>query len=219
MSQLTILRGYKDPDKNDLLSDYFRLPQSSTALSDLSATFGVHGTNQVFYGNIYLFEQFLCFKSYDLRSCVSTIPLYSIRRVERLSTINQPGTLALSLILWHGLKVVLQLNTLKPASDDFCNHLKRSLREQLPLMKGVKAFAKGCYSERLVGEDINDFEENENDQEIALEAETHNDPNTPSYHHGLGVLFKFPGDPKKLREKTKLRLWKDYFRCEWNVYV
>ncbi|TIA97772.1 hypothetical protein E3P94_02774 [Wallemia ichthyophaga] len=203
MSQLTILRGYKDPDKNDLLCDYLRLPQSSTPLIDLSATFGVHGTNQVFYGNIYLFDHFLCFKSYDLRSCVATIPLYSIRRVERLSTINQPGTLALSFILWHGLKLVVQLNTLKPNSDDFCNHLKRCLRDQLGLMKSVKGFAKGCYSEWLVGEDIDDTNDANDD--------INHDP-TSTHHHGLGFLFKFPGDPKKLREKSKLRLWKDYFR-------
>ncbi|TIC12905.1 TBC-domain-containing protein [Wallemia mellicola] len=208
MSQLTILRGYRDPTKNDLLADYFRLPISSEPLSELAATFGVHGTGQVFSGNLYLFKSFLCFQSYDKRSCVTNIPLYSIRRVERLSTINQPGTLALSLILWHGLKLVVQLNTLKPTSDEFCNHLKHSLREQLSQMKHVKAFAKGCYSERLVGEEIND---NDNDDLDHKDNDNDND-NDKTYHHGLGVQFKYPGDPKKLREKTKLRLWKEYFR-------
>lgn len=32
------------------------------------------------------------------------------------------------------------------------------------------------------------------------------------YHGGLGLIFRYPGDPKKLREKSKMKLWRDYFR-------
>ena len=32
------------------------------------------------------------------------------------------------------------------------------------------------------------------------------------YHGGLGLIFKYPGDPKKLRERSKMKLWRDYFR-------
>ena len=32
------------------------------------------------------------------------------------------------------------------------------------------------------------------------------------YHGGLGSVFKYPGDPRKLREKSKMKLWRDYFR-------
>lgn len=32
------------------------------------------------------------------------------------------------------------------------------------------------------------------------------------YHGGLGLIFKYPGDPRKLREKSKMKLWRDYFR-------
>lgn len=32
------------------------------------------------------------------------------------------------------------------------------------------------------------------------------------YQGGLGLIFKFPGDPRKLREKSKMKLWRDYFR-------
>lgn len=32
------------------------------------------------------------------------------------------------------------------------------------------------------------------------------------YHGGLGLVFKYPGDPRKLREKSKMKLWRDYFR-------
>lgn len=32
------------------------------------------------------------------------------------------------------------------------------------------------------------------------------------YHGGLGVIFRYPGDPRKLREKSKMKLWKEYFK-------
>jgi hypothetical protein len=32
------------------------------------------------------------------------------------------------------------------------------------------------------------------------------------YQGGLGLIFKYPGDPRKLREKSKMKLWRDYFR-------
>lgn len=32
------------------------------------------------------------------------------------------------------------------------------------------------------------------------------------YQGGLGLIYKFPGDPRKLREKSKMKLWRDYFK-------
>lgn len=32
------------------------------------------------------------------------------------------------------------------------------------------------------------------------------------YQGGLGLIYKYPGDPRKLREKSKMKLWRDYFR-------
>lgn len=217
MSQLTILRGYKEPDRLDYLSNFFRLPNRSIPLSELNATFGVHGTGQVFSGKLYLYKQYLSFHSYDKRSCICNIPLYSVRRVERLSTISQPSSIALSLILWHGLKLVLQLNTLKPNSDDFCNHLKQSLKFQLSNMKLVRNFSKGLYSEILLGNDDDNNQSIDNDNDIndndnLIEIKDDSKQNQGDFHHGLGIKFKFPGDPKKLRERTKLKLWKEYFK-------
>jgi hypothetical protein len=31
------------------------------------------------------------------------------------------------------------------------------------------------------------------------------------YHAGLGQLYKYPGAPKKLKDRYKTRLWKEYF--------
>lgn len=32
---------------------------------------------------------------------------------------------------------------------------------------------------------------------------------------GLGLQFEFPGDPKKLKEKSKMKLWRKYFNGMW----
>lgn len=29
---------------------------------------------------------------------------------------------------------------------------------------------------------------------------------------GLGMIFRYPGDPRKLRDRSKMRLWAEYFR-------
>lgn len=31
------------------------------------------------------------------------------------------------------------------------------------------------------------------------------------YHRGLGEVFGFPGDARKLRERSKIKLWREYF--------
>lgn len=55
-------------------------------------------------GTLYLLPPFLCFVSLDRKSVQFTIPLTTIRRVERLS--SRAGVFALSLTVWHGMKIV-----------------------------------------------------------------------------------------------------------------
>jgi hypothetical protein len=35
------------------------------------------------------------------------------------------------------------------------------------------------------------------------------------YERGLGETFGFPGDARKMRERSKMKLWKEYFLGEW----
>ena len=35
---------------------------------------------------------------------------------------------------------------------------------------------------------------------------------------GLGMLFRYPGDARKLRDRSKMRLWGEYFRGMWYAY-
>lgn len=58
-------------------------------------------------GKLYLFPPYLAFASLDRKSVRFTIPLCTIRRVERLNA--RAGIYALSLSLWHGMKIVRSL--------------------------------------------------------------------------------------------------------------
>lgn len=55
-------------------------------------------------GRLYLLPPYLCFISLDRRSARFTVPLFCIRRVERLN--SRAGIFALGIGLWHGLRLV-----------------------------------------------------------------------------------------------------------------
>ena len=64
-------------------------------------------------GKLYLSTSFLTFTSLDRRSCRLTLPLATIRRVEKLAPGQEgtaPGAFALGLTLFHGLRIVRTLS-------------------------------------------------------------------------------------------------------------
>ncbi len=137
-----------------------------------------------------------------------TIPLCIIPKVERLSA--RAGVYALGRSLWHQMKIVralsrnyqrsttddgfaitvqiVQLTALRPTADLFCSLLRDALKSELQRgqMKVVKGFVNTCYSEIMV-----------------LLGDSKDGPPKPDEHSesaylgGLGLKFKFPGDPKK----------------------
>jgi hypothetical protein len=64
-------------------------------------------------------------------------------------------------------------------------------------MKTVKPFAKTCYSENLVLDSSPVADNEREDGSLIDGGEKTADGNTPTFHGGLGLRFKFPGDPKK----------------------
>jgi hypothetical protein len=149
---------------------------------------------------LYLLPPYLCFASLDRRSVKATIPLSAIRRVER---VNHPraGVFQLGLMLWHGMKITVQLTSLRPTADQFCAHLRDALKVQLDLgqMKRVKLFVKTCYSEVLIPVSNPEADNEREDGSIMTDnGEAEGNPLAKtSYHGGLGLTFKFPGDAKK----------------------
>ena len=140
-----------------------------------------------------------------------TLPLVAIRRVERLQTQN--ALFALSITTSNGFnaspasspnkstqKLTLQLAGSRQACETFCDGLKRGLRDATKDTSSLKTVVPQCYSEYLLSE----------------RAPTNLDtpgvaPKGPP-EGGLGSLFRFPGDAKKLRDKSKMRLWAEYLR-------
>lgn len=197
------------------------------------------GTHYV--GQLHLSEGFLCFSTVQT-SFVSTaspaassafagrthgtgpagngftLPLCAVRRVERLHT--QSYMFALSITTWNGYepggegpdaapgapappKLTLQLEGSRQQCERFCDGLKRGLRQGIREVDNMRAVAAGCYSEYFLYDAFD-----------APPTPTKPDgvtPRTPP-DTGLGSIFKYPGNARKLRDRSKMRLWHEYLR-------
>ncbi|KAI1654103.1 TBC-domain-containing protein [Daldinia decipiens] len=139
-----------------------------------------------------------------------TFPLCAIRKVERLNTQNLQFALAIT--TWNGItqesvkdkdaqkdkkdfreqRITIQLAGSRPACERFCDGLKKGLRNAVGSVGKYKKVMSECYSEYL------------------LRPEDKKNINPPDA--GLGMVFRYPGDPKKLRDRAKMRLWAEYLR-------
>ena len=95
----------------------------------------------------------------------------------------------------------MQLTSLRPTADLFCSLLRDALKVELQKgnMKAVKGFVKTCYSELLVA-NASEVADEKAGEAAAAKAEDGSTAATSSesmYLGGLGLKFKFPGDPKK----------------------
>jgi hypothetical protein len=64
-------------------------------------------------------------------------------------------------------------------------------------MKAVKYFVKTCYSEALVPATSSVADNEREDGSLISEETEGSAPRETTYQGGLGLRFKFPGDPKK----------------------
>ncbi|KAH7081118.1 rab-GTPase-TBC domain-containing protein [Paraphoma chrysanthemicola] len=186
-----------------------------------------------YVGKLHLSEQYLCFSTQGssfvntatLSSSSSftgqthgagpagngfTLPLCGIRRVERLH--SQSYMFALAITTWNGTpdsksqapagqKLTIQLAGSRQACERFCDGLKKGLREGVKEVENLRRVVSHCYSEYL----LTDAEERKAADEGAKPGKEH--PDT-----GLGILFRYPGNARKLRDATKIRLWREYLR-------
>lgn len=95
-------------------------------------------------------------------------------------------------------------------------------------MRKLKPFTAGCYSEYVLNPSLDpanadkakeagegsDVPEKEAWADAATTSaaasSSSSSSSTPPYHAGLGARFKYPGDARKLREKSKMKLWRSY---------
>ncbi|KAL9077436.1 MAG: hypothetical protein Q9161_000281 [Pseudevernia consocians] len=143
-----------------------------------------------------------------------TLPLCAIRKVERLQTPN--SLFALAITTWNGFtalsgkqgnasdaqRFTVQLAGSRQASERFCDGLKKGLRDGVKEVENLKAVIGECYSEYLLSG------ANKAERENAMLVNGVKEPPDA----GLGMIFRYPGDAKKLREQSKMRLWREYLR-------
>jgi hypothetical protein len=198
-------------------------------------------TGNRYTGRLHLSERFLCFStqptsfipsaSHSLSTTFTgqthgtgpsgngfTIPLCSIRRVERLNSLSHVFSLALT--TWNGAlgkqstkdgsfvaqRFTLQLVGSRQACERFCDGLKKVLRESIKEIDQLRAVVIEEYSEYLLTMPPKGKED--------AESEARQPPDA-----GLGMVFRYPGDARKLRDRSKMRLWAEYFRGEFSPVV
>lgn len=190
-----------------------------------------------YYGKLHLSEQYMCFStqasSFAPNASVTastsftgptngtgpsgngfTLPLCAIRRVERLPTQNQ--IIALAITTSNGYndphsskssiipqKFSLELAGSRQQGDRFCDGLKKGLRAGMKDVENMKKVVSLSYSEYHLTEGSSKASK---DKEL-VKVEEREAPDT-----GLGSVFKYPGDARKLRDKAKMRLWKEYMQ-------
>lgn len=145
-----------------------------------------------------------------------TLPLSCIRRVERLHSASHVFSLALT--TWNGLlnkqqepnftpqRLILQLAGSRQACERFCDTLKKGLREGMKEVDNLRLVVTDCYSEYLLSS-----------AKAKSQEEMGGDARQPP-DAGLGMLFRYPGDARKLRDRSKMRLWGEYFRGMFGMY-
>lgn len=182
-----------------------------------------------YFGRLHLSEDYLCFSTQQtsfLQTASTsnssvftgqthgagpggngfTLPLCAIRRVERLH--SQSYHFALAITTWNGLtkqsssnvsktpislqKMTVQLAGTRQACERFCDGLKKGLKRGVGDVGKMKRVVSECYSEYL------------------LQSDSRNPSESPDA--GLGMIYRYPGDPKKLRDRSKMRLWAEYLR-------
>lgn len=97
-------------------------------------------------------------------------------------------------------KITIHLAGSRQACERFCDGLKRGLKQAVGEVGKLKRVVAECYSEYLVGGDSKRAKSN-TDEEKSQPPDA-----------GLGMIFRYPGDARILRDRSKIRLWSDYLR-------
>ncbi|KAG0056938.1 hypothetical protein BGZ83_002878 [Gryganskiella cystojenkinii] len=180
--------GLEEQKRDNQFQLRFNLPTSEHLMEESSATMVQGEKTDMYHGRLYMSESFLCFICVDADPCVLVLPLYTIRRVERMN--SRSAMYALNILTWHQMRIVFRLNGPRTQCEKFCGTLKTNLKVQVRAMRSLKPFLATCFSEALLADR----------------------PDVAEKDSGLGWIFEFPGDPKKLKNKSKTKLWLQYFK-------
>lgn len=188
IKQKTIATFTDSVPHEDQVIAHFRLPAGESLVNeshvDLAIPEAEPGEKKI-PGNLYLTTSYLCYRANDKHSAAFIIPLFAIKKVERSS--SEAGWFAITITTWHKTKITVSFTGLQAQIEHFCDVFKKGLKEQQSNLKVLRPFLRGCYSEYMLDPEKNEI--------------------PPS---GMGSQFDFPGNVRKLKDKSKLRLWRDY---------
>ncbi|KAL6450338.1 MDR1 GTPase-activating protein GYP2 [Candida maltosa Xu316] len=147
-------------------------------------------------GRLYLTPHFLIFRdATDRKNFSFTLHLSTIKKVEKVPSSGYG--FALNLLTYSKLTITLFLVGIRSDSERFAQNLTICLKKNLPEIGKLQPFIQTCYSEYLLSKN-----------NISTEQIEHMPPG------GLGLVFKFPGNAREAKDKTKLKMWFDLFRVD-----
>lgn len=209
------------------------IPHTSSSTSSGDQPRNLDRAGNRYAGRLHLSERFICFTTQPTSFVPSathsvsthwagqtngtgpfgngfTLPLCCVRRVERLNSLSHVFSLALT--TWNGAlgkqqspgfipqRFTIQLVGSRQACERFCDGLKKGLRECMKEIESLRVVVNDCYSEYLLSGAKSKGQDGDN-------TEVRQPPDA-----GLGMIFRYPGDARKLRDRSKMRLWGEYFR-------
>jgi hypothetical protein len=162
----------------------FRLPPTEELSDALYAVLNIEGPSKTTaHGRLFLgSECFVCFLSSTKYQAQFALPLFTIKKVERVSNPGQNSILVLG--MWHGLTLNVQLLADAHRTDAFCEVLRLRLQSQVARMRLVKPFVKSFGSEMMM---------------------LNNGPKSA----GLGAKYGYV--EVKSRDKSRLKYWQSFF--------
>ena len=220
--------SHSKPTKAATFRYQFRLPDSQNPIQDITCELSLP-TGEHYTGKLHLSEAFLCFSTNvgaagsaagggwsafgtGGSGCGFVLPLCAIRRVERLH--SRSYMFALAVTTWHNdLRLTLQFVGIRTSCEKFCDALKRGLRSQMNEIKNLRLLVDGCYSEYLLGGTLGSAVKGRGSTDTVGEDASGKKKDPPDA--GLGMIFKYPGDARKLRDRSKMRLWVEYLRGQF----
>ncbi|RCI08737.1 hypothetical protein L249_4745 [Ophiocordyceps polyrhachis-furcata BCC 54312] len=221
---LNLSSSDRNPSKASLFQSQFRLPASQTPLCEINAELTIPPSNATrgdrdrgwhYAGKLHLSEAYMCFSTTPTSFLQSASTSNSSAFTGQTHGAGPSGngftfpSFALAITTWNGLltdekdgnppdghtreqRITLHLAGSRLACEKFCDGLKRGLRAGVGSVNKLRGVVAECYSEHLLRPD---------DRKAASPPDA-----------GLGMLFRYPGDPKKLRDRAKMRLWAEYLR-------
>ncbi|CAG8750684.1 3872_t:CDS:10, partial [Gigaspora margarita] len=169
----SLKKGLEEQKRDIEFRILYNLPSTEHLMQECACEFSISEMKDSWTGKLQLSEAYLAFESTDGKGCSLVIPLYTVRRVERVN--NKSHNLVLSVLNWHQMKSIFQFNATKSVCEKFCNTLRSNLKSQLRHMKSLRPFLSTCFSEVLLI-----------------------DPKKELTVGGLGLNFGFPDNGRNL---------------------